>query len=220
MKKETEFNPVAAILDMDGLILDTEKPIIPLWIKAGKSLGFDLDPEIISCTIGMNNPTTKQFLKQELGPDYPVDLILEALHRLIIQEFEKGISLKTGLIQLMDHLASRSIAVAVATSSNREEAIWKLQIAKVLDRFPVIVCGDEIKNGKPAPDIFLLAAEKLGYPPSHCIGFEDSVAGLKGLHAAGIRSVFIKDIVEPSAEILATVWRRLNDLSEAISLFN
>jgi beta-phosphoglucomutase-like phosphatase (HAD superfamily) len=60
----------------------------------------------------------------------------------------------------------------------------------------------------------------LGQSASNCVGFEDSTAGLKGLHSAGIKSIFIKDIVEPPQEILAAVWRRLNDLSEAVQLFD
>jgi beta-phosphoglucomutase-like phosphatase (HAD superfamily) len=82
-----------------------------------------------------------------------------------------------------------------------------LRKVDILDRFSIIVCGDEVTNGKPAPDIFLLA-------------FEGSSAGLMGLHSAGIRSIFIKDVIEPSQDILATVWRRYNDLKEAVELFN
>ena len=66
----------------------------------------------------------------------------------------------------------------------------------------------------------MLAAHRLGQPARDCVGFEDSTAGLKGLHAAGIKSIFIKDIVEPPQEILAAVWRRLGDLTEAAQLFD
>ncbi|MDR0877174.1 MAG: HAD family hydrolase, partial [Treponema sp.] len=91
--------------------------------------------------------------------------------------------------------------------------------ANVRDRFSVITCGDEVAHGKPAPDIFLLAAGRLGQEPAACIGFEDSTAGLRALAAAGVRSVFIKDLLEPPHEVLATVWRRCNDLEEAAELF-
>jgi beta-phosphoglucomutase-like phosphatase (HAD superfamily) len=87
--------------------------------------------------------------------------------------------------------------------------------AGIIDRFAALTCGDEVKNGKPAPDIFLLAAQKLKTPPSACVGFEDSPPGLLGLHSAGIRSIFIKDVIEPSEETLATVWQKCSDLTEA-----
>ena len=86
-------------------------------------------------------------------------------------------------------------------------------------RFSAFALGDEVVNGKPAPDIFLLAAKRLGKQPDSCVGFEDSPAGLWGLHCAGIRSVLVKDLLEPEPEILATVWRRCVDLAEAAKLF-
>jgi HAD superfamily hydrolase (TIGR01509 family) len=75
--------------------------------------------------------------------------------------------------------------------------LWKCYVrADILDRFSAVVCGDEVTNGKPAPDIFLLAAEKLGVSPSACASFEDLPAGLMGLHSTGIRSIIIKEAVE------------------------
>jgi len=94
-----------------------------------------------------------------------------------------------------------------------------LDKAGILNQFAAITDGDEVANGKPAPDIFLLAAKKLGQDPGACVGFEDSPAGLQALHAAGIRSVYIKDIIEVPPEIMATVWREYHDLSEAAELF-
>ena len=121
---------------------------------------------------------------------------------------------------MLDHLASLGIPLAVGTSSRRNSALWKLQKAGIADRFTYIVGGDEVKNGKPAPDIFLKAAELLDVPVSSCVGFEDSPAGLMALAAAGIASVFIKDVIEPPEEVLATVWRRFEDLALSIALFN
>jgi HAD superfamily hydrolase (TIGR01509 family) len=121
---------------------------------------------------------------------------------------------------LLDHLAALGIPLAVGTSSRRNSALWKLQKAGIADRFTYIVGGDDVKNGKPAPDIFLKAAELLEVPCSSCVGFEDSAAGLMALAAAGIRSVFVKDIIEPPREVLATVWRRFENLAEAVTLFN
>jgi len=139
--------------------------------------------------------------------------------RLYNEKFEKAIDPKPGLFTLLDHLSSLKIPTAVATSSRHDSALAKLAVAGIPNNFDAIVGGDEITNGKPSPDIFLLAAEKLGKRPSECVGFEDSSAGLEGLHAAGIRSVFIKDMVEPPEEILSTVWRRCTDLARAVELF-
>jgi beta-phosphoglucomutase-like phosphatase (HAD superfamily) len=93
-----------------------------------------------------------------------------------------------------------------------------LQCKGIRERFPVMGCGDESRRGTPAPEIFLLAAQKLGKAPADCLGFEDSPSGLRALHAAGIKSIFVKDLVEPPPEVLTTVWRRCGDLAEAIPL--
>jgi HAD superfamily hydrolase (TIGR01509 family) len=132
---------------------------------------------------------------------------------------EEGVPKKTGLDVLHDRIAAAKLPMAVATSTRKATALEMLAKSGIIGRFTAIIGGDEVTNGKPAPDIFLQAAEKLGFPPSECIGFEDSVAGLRGLHAAGIRSVFVKDIVEPPQDVLDTVWRRYDDLSEAVELF-
>ena len=219
MNEGNRFHPAAAIFDMDGLLLDTERPSLTLWARAGKSLGVTISPEMVISTLGIDDDGMRPVYLKRFGPDFPYDTLLERLKEFTIEEFEKGIAHKSGLITLLDHLSSLRIPMAVATSTGHENAIWKLRKGGIRDRFNVIVCGDEINNGKPSPDIFLLAAEKLCKNPSECAGFEDSPAGLQGLHAAGIRSVFIKDIVEPPEEILATVWRRCNDLAEAATLF-
>jgi HAD superfamily hydrolase (TIGR01509 family) len=157
----------------------------------------------------------------EFGSDFPYDSICEEFRRLVKKKIdENGVPKKYGLDFLLDRLSSAKIPLAVATSTRRATAVEMLRKANILDKFNTVVCGDDIANGKPAPDIFLLAAEKLGVLPSDCVGFEDSHAGLKGLHSAGIRSIFIKDVIEPPQDVLAAVWRICNNLEEAAKLFN
>ena len=219
MTKGEKFHPAGAIFDVDGLMLDTERFLLPFWVEAGKSLGWDVKEELGIRAIGLNGNDIRLSCMDEMGKDFPYDEFRIELNRLYYGNMEKGIPHKTGLIPLLDYLYSLGIPMAVATSAKRETTLFKFEKAGLSDRFPFLVCGDEVLRGKPAPDIFLLAAEKMGQSPLNCVGFEDSPAGLQGLHAAGIRSVFIKDIIEPPSEILSTVWRRCNDLMEAIELF-
>ena len=200
-------------------MLETEKPLIPLWFIAGKLFNREIKEETVHGAIGKTGNDVRELCMADLGRDFPYDEFHEELSRLIAMELEKGIALKPGLIQFLDHLSSRSIPFIVATSTRRRWAVWKLEKAGIADRFPLLVCGDEVGRGKPAPDIFLAAAEKLGLLPSECVGFEDSPAGLQGLHSAGIRSVFIKDIIDPPVEILSKVWRVCVDLAEAVKFF-
>jgi HAD superfamily hydrolase (TIGR01509 family) len=205
---------------MDGLMLDTEQPVFPLWPRAARSLGWNLTDEMVWRIIGINETSIRRYFREQLGPDFPYDRIRAEVSRLMGEEFEKkGIALKKGLLPLLDHLEKKRIPMAVATSTSRGAALKKLGIAGLEGRFSVLVFGDEVKEGKPAPEIFLLAARRIGLAPGECAGFEDSPAGLQALQRAGIPSVFIKDLVEPPPELLAGIWKRLDNLEEAVSLF-
>ncbi len=218
--KNHQFIPRAVLFDMDGLMLDTEGPVIPLWQKAAAKFGMSLDEETLFKTVGIDGPSTRKILMEKYGDNFPYDDILDELIEIIRIDTEKnGIPHRPGLLALLDHLDSLGIPKAVATSTDRETALWKLKHAHIDGRFTVLACGDEVKQGKPAPDIFLLAAQRLGKKPEECIGFEDSPAGLRALASAGIKSVFIKDIVQPPEEVMKTVWHRFKDLSEAVVLF-
>jgi len=218
--QEKPFLPAAVIFDMDGLMFDTENLTIPLWEVAGKPFGYNLTREIVLRMVGISGEKARQALIDEFGPDFPYEAIRDEYRILVSKEIEKnGVPKKPGLMYLLDRLRAANIPLGVATSTRSPRAIDLLERAGILDRFKALTCGEDITNGKPAPDIFLLAAKKLGQPPCNCVGFEDSTAGLMGLHAAGIRSVYIKDVLDPPEEVLATVWHKCNDLSEAAALF-
>jgi HAD superfamily hydrolase (TIGR01509 family) len=216
----SNFRPQAALFDMDGLMLDTERPVIGFWIQAGRGLGWEIPQEIIYRTIGIKEADTRALYLNEYGPDFPYDECRRETLRLINDAAERqGINHRPGLLPLLDHLEKLNIPLAVATSTDRRNAVRKLTRAGIRDRFSALACGDEVNRGKPAPDIFLLAAERLEKLPAECAGFEDSPAGLMSLQAAGIPSVFIKDILDPPEAVLAGVWRRYHSLDEAIELF-
>jgi HAD superfamily hydrolase (TIGR01509 family) len=204
---------------MDGLLLDTERPVKDLWLRAARSRGWEIRQETVLRTTGVDEQSTRRIMAEEYGPDFPYEEIRGELRRLIREEVEReGIAWRPGLPVMLDKLEEIPIPFGIATSTKRETALWKLEKAGLGGRFSVIVCGDEVERGKPAPDIFLLAARRLGAAPENCLGLEDSPAGLRALAAAGIPSIFIKDMLEPPAEVLAAVWRRCGDLAEAASL--
>jgi HAD superfamily hydrolase (TIGR01509 family) len=218
--EEKTFCPRAVIFDMDGLMLDTEKPFLRFWAELGKKYGYNITQDVVIRMIGIDGRNSRRVMTQEFGEDFPYDKMLKELKLLYIKEFENGAPVKKGLVDLLEYFSAAKIPLGVATSSRKEQAIEMLGKAGVLKYFTEITGGDEVESGKPAPDIFLLAAKRLGQSACDCVGFEDSTAGLRGLHTAGIKSIFIKDIVEPPQEILAAVWRRLNDLTEAAQLFD
>ena len=214
-----KFRPAAVIFDMDGLMLDTERITIPLWDEAGKKFGYRIPFDTVIKMVGISSQAARDVLFDEYGENFPYDKIRDEFRLLCKREYEKGIPHKKGLVFLLDRLTAAKIPLGVATSTRRKTAMENLEKAGILEKFAAITGGDEVANGKPAPDIFLLAAKKLMSPPSACAGFEDSPAGLQGLYAAGIRSVFIRDLIDPPREVLNTVWRTCGDLFEAAELF-
>jgi HAD superfamily hydrolase (TIGR01509 family) len=205
---------------MDGLMLDTERPTADFWIQAAREAGWEISRAAVHRTIGINEKSSRAVYAAEYGSEFPYSEIKQEVYRRVRETAgTSGIPCKPGLFTLLDHLEKLHIPAAVASSTAREYARWKLEKAGVLSRFPIAAFGDEVEHSKPAPDVFLLAARRLGVSPDRCIGFEDSPAGLCGLASAGIRSVFIKDLLDPPEEVMATVWRQYNNLAEAVELF-
>ncbi|MGM9985781.1 MAG: HAD family hydrolase, partial [Bacillaceae bacterium] len=124
---------------------------------------------------------------------------------------------KEGLDELLQYLQANNIPMVVATSTYRKMALWILEKAGVLGYFKGIVCGDEVKESKPDPEIFVKACNLLGLQPEECIVIEDSENGLRAAHAAGIRTIFIKDLVTPVEEVLGKVHHQGKSLRDVIT---
>ena len=115
----------------------------------------------------------------------------------------EGIALKPGLIELLGWLEDAAIPRAVATSTRRSRAQAKLVRTQLCERFAALVGGDEIARGKPAPDIYLEAAARLGVAPAACVALEDSEPGIRAALAAGMMPIMVPDLAPPSAALLA-----------------
>lgn len=173
------------IFDKDGTVVDTEPLHLKMWVSALKERGYPATDEILKECIGLNYPSMDTLLKGYFGESFDIWEHYEYVNLLVKEyELENGIPVKKGFIELSDYLISRGIRSVVATSSMHEEAQFCLNQAGIGDRFDFIVGGDEIENGKPAPDIFLKAAAKAGASPEECVIFEDSSNGVRAALAA------------------------------------
>jgi HAD superfamily hydrolase (TIGR01509 family) len=208
------------IFDLDGTVIDTERFSIETWPKVSRKRGYALTDEMVRQFVGLNDTAERAILRAEYGDAFPYEEIRNELRTLFQENAEsEGIPVKKGFAELLADLKRLSLPYALATSTPRDFVGWKLDHAGLSGAFPLIVCSDEVENGKPAPDIFLKAAELMNQKPQDCVGIEDSEAGLRGLRSAGIRSVFIKDLITPANDVLAGVWREFHDLTEARALF-
>jgi HAD superfamily hydrolase (TIGR01509 family) len=207
---------LAVILDMDGLMLDTEPISLGAWQAAAADLGYDLDSSTYDRMIGLGHAAALELLRRTFGDACPIDdLAARARQGYELALEAGGIPHKPGLEALLRFLDDRRLPRAVATSTETALATRKLRQAGVLDYFEVVIGGDEVSRGKPEPDIFLLAAERLGSHPDDCLVLEDSGPGLHAAVAAGMRVILVPDRAEPAAEMRALAYAVTESLAEA-----
>jgi beta-phosphoglucomutase len=204
------------ILDMDGIIIDSEPVYRLAWQQAAAELGYDLSDEFYGSLLGLTTPDAEAKVYERFGPEFPISRFRElwpARWRRLVET--KGIPVKPGLGNFLKVLEEHRLPVAVGTSSEAELVATSLRAAGLDGRFACIVSGDQVANGKPAPDIFLEAARRLGVTPGRCIVLEDSDAGILAAAAAGMASIIIPDLKPPSPEAAKIALRILPSLDEA-----
>ena len=205
----------AIIFDMDGLMIDTERMALKAWQLAGADFGFPISADIFITMVGRNRWDSDRTLVEVFGSDFPVDAVRKRYRTYVDGWIDEGkLAVKSGLLELLGFLDEISMPKAVATSTEYERAIHKLSLVNLLDHFPVVIAGDQVQKGKPAPDIFLAAAVQLHILPENCIVLEDSDAGIQAAYNAGMTPVMIPDMKPPSEKSLAFVHRIFEGLEE------
>ncbi|HWR10341.1 MAG TPA: HAD family phosphatase [Rectinemataceae bacterium] len=210
-----DFKIEAVAFDMDGLMFDTERVAIELWMAAGAVEGWKIGLELLKSFAGQPEYLDRQRLIEVLGPDFPYDSIVAKRLDMEAEYFLKNeIPIKPGLVDIIAFFGAKGLPMAVATSTPRYRALPLLGKAEVLDCFAFALCGDEVTNPKPSPEIYLKAARKFGVAPGSCLVFEDSRAGIAAASAAGTIPVMIPDQMEPDEAARSRAARVFGSLSE------
>ena len=204
------------IFDMDGLMFDTESVYTITWPIAAKRFGYEVTRDVVEGAIGLNAEDGRRYFEAAYGEDFPFyDIRKERLKIAMDYVCENGLKVKKGLYNLIGFLKSEHIKRAVATSSERWRADKYLSMSRLEDSFEAVVCGDEVRNGKPMPDIFLTAAQRIGVNIRECAVFEDSFNGIRAAHASGALAYMVPDCRQPDEEIASILDQKFDDLDQA-----
>lgn len=205
-----------AVFDMDGLMFDTERLVYENWQGLMDEIGLPYDIEVFKQTVGRRKKEVELFYRATYGDDFPYwELSGKCRARYVRRVEREGIPVKKGLYRILERLQQRGAKIALATSTSRRTAELNLRLAKVDGFFDALVCGEEVTNGKPHPEVFLTAAQRLGLAPRDCAALEDSINGIKSAHAAGMVTVMVPDLLPPTQEILPMLTFLCRDLDEA-----
>jgi len=210
----------ALLFDLDGLMIDTERVGLEGWRKAGQELGVEVGEKMLAGLVGLAHGRTEAYATEMLGGNAELARELRAAsNRHYHHAMNHGeIPLKTGIENLLNWAQEHGIPRAVATSTQRSLADLKLGRTGLIRYFDITVAGDEVSHTKPAPDLYLAAAAKLGVNPAGCVVLEDSYYGLLAGRAAGMRVILVPDLTTPVAEHLQETLAVCQDLNHALEV--
>lgn len=207
------------IFDMDGVLLDTERIYFSCWQKSAAEFGYTLKPEYAFAVRSCCQRYAEPYLKRMLGTEFDYLAVRNRRRELVSQYIaEYGISQKPGVAKLVQFCKSKGIQVAVATATARELAKERLTLAGISGFFSEIIGGDQVKRGKPDPDIYQTAAQALGIPVHECVAVEDSPNGIIAAFAAGCKSIMVPDLTAPETCLQPLLLGVASDLEQVIPI--
>ena len=207
------------ISDMDGVILDTEKLYVRFWREAASFYGF---PMTLEHTLGIRSLSGKlaeEKLQGWFGKEFDYNAVRQKRIELM-DEFvsQNGVEPKPGAKALLSYIKDNGYALALATATPVDRAGRYLKSVELYSFFDQIVSAREVKRGKPAPDIYLCAAKRLGLDPKECIALEDSQNGIRSAFAAGCKTIMVPDLDQPTEEIMPLLFGVANGLEDVINI--
>ena len=202
------------VFDMDGLMFDTENLTYELQKPILAEKGIDYTLDWYKQTVGKRSEDIVLMFRKLCGEDFDYEAFRVQCREAYRDYTDKrGVPIKDGLFDLLEFLKEKSVKIALCTSTTEPSAERTLRISGTLKYFDALVCADDVSRGKPYPDPFIRAAEKLGLNPGECLALEDSINGIKSAYSAGMITVMIPDLIEPTDEIRPMCYRILPSLT-------
>lgn len=204
-----------AIFDMDGVLLNSEVLYQRFWLEALHFYNYPATEENVLALRSLTGKKAEAKLKSFFGKDFDYQTV-KAKRIELMDNFVKkyGVEMKKGADVLLPYLKEKGIKIALATSSPYERAKDHLTRVNLFQYFDCCVCGSMAKNSKPAPDIYLLASEKLGLKPCECIAVEDSPNGALSAINANCNTIVVPDLTPCCDEIKPQLFALCHSLLE------
>ena len=210
----------AVVFDMDGLLFDTERLYETAFVSAAAEMGETAGRDVFRLLVGAPSALSRQTLLTHYGPDFRVDELKGVWWQHFQKLIEVDLPVKPGALELLTLLDELDLPRAIATSSSHKTVQHHLAMHSLAERFHAVVASGDYANGKPAPDPFLLAAERLSVDPRDCLALEDSFHGVRAAHAAGMMTVMVPDMLKPTDEIRALCTAVAPSLHEVCRLIS
>lgn len=210
------MNKIKAVLfDMDGVIFDTEKAYLDTWIEVFNKYGYEMKREIYISVMGTGRKNVKKTFINIFGEDLPIEEMYKEKDELLAKIIDEGkVPVKDGAEEILLYLKENGYKIALATSAKRIRAHKQVNMAGLDKYFDEIVTGDDISNGKPDPEIFLKAADKLNVLPEECIVVEDSPAGIQAAFNGHMYGIHVEDLKKADEIIKKYCYRNYKNLKQ------
>lgn len=204
----------AVVFDMDGVLIESEEVWDSVREAYVRERGGRYDEEIQRAMMGMSSHEWSRYLREVAGVEDEPDAINDAVVERMLAAYREQLPLVDGAVAAVQRLAAR-YPLAIASSSNRPLIDTVLEVAGLKQYFRATVSSEEVARGKPAPDVYLEAARRLGVEPSRSVAIEDSASGIRSAHAAGMHVVAIPNrAFPPPAGVLALADVVLGSIGE------
>ena len=203
----------AVIFDMDGLMIDSERVTIEGYQHVLAKESLTMSEEKYKTLLGKPVKAVHDLFKEDYGPQYDVDQIIKDVHAYIAKRFEtEGVPLKPGLVELLKYLKENNYKTIIATSSHRNRVDLIVKQAQIDQYFDDSICGDEVTKGKPNPEVFLKACQKLQVSPQDALVLEDSESGINAADNAEIKVIGIPDMKYPEEKYVKMTYKIMDNL--------
>ena len=208
----------AVILDLDGVLIDTESVARRAWFQAAVECGFQFSDDLYANVVGRPVASCRQVVQSVLPDGISFEYFLKCSDHLYHSEMEQnGVAVMDGIPELLNWIEQTDLEKSIATSSGRESAEMKLELAGLSGRIEIMVTSDDVKQGKPAPDLFFRAAELMNQPLGDCAVIDDAEAGIIGAANAGTIPIMVPTVIETSANVQKLATAIVDTVPEAHS---